>query len=101
MGNNFQSDVNEEVTNKVKEPRKYNAVLLNDDYTPFEHVINVLYHIFGKTEKEAESIAMKVHTEGQAICGTYSKEICEMKVEKANAISKQEGFPLKVDMKAA
>lgn len=65
---------------KVKEPSKYDVVVHNNDHTSYEEVIIILSNAFEMNHSEALSVANKVHTEGKGRCGTYSKEVAEMKV---------------------
>ena len=60
-------------------PNRYNVLLLNDDYTPMDFVIQLLVEVFNRTLDEATAITMKVHEEGQGIAGTYSHEVAEQK----------------------
>ena len=83
---------------KIKEPPMYRVLLLNDDYTTQEFVVMVLEHVFGKGQGEAQAIMMKVHMEGKAQVGIYTKEIAEMKVAIVHHLARQEEFPLKATM---
>ncbi|MDH5765276.1 MAG: ATP-dependent Clp protease adapter ClpS [Gammaproteobacteria bacterium] len=96
-----QSDLNhdgdlavEEATPKLKPPRKYKVVLLNDDYTPMEFVVQILTSFFGMNQERATKVMLTVHTRGKAICGEYSYEIAETKVEQVNDYSRQHQHPL-------
>lgn len=96
-----QSDVNhegdlavEEATPRLKPPRKYRVVLLNDDYTPMEFVVQILTRFFAMDQEKATKIMLTVHTKGKAICGEYSYEIAETKVEQVNDYSRQHQHPL-------
>lgn len=88
----YQEDKLKEV---VKPPSLYNVILLNDDYTEMGFVISVLQQIFNKGFDEAFQVMLKIHTEGRAVAGTYSKEIAEMKVYKVVEIAREYEFPLK------
>lgn len=81
---------------KIKEPRKYNVVMYNDDFTTMEFVVFILVSIFNKNNEEAVNIMMTVHKGGKAIVGSYTYDIANSKVEKALALAKAEGFPFKV-----
>jgi ATP-dependent Clp protease adaptor protein ClpS len=65
---------------KIKEPSKYDVVVHNNNYTSYEEVIIILCNAFEMSNQEALSVANKVHTEGKGRCGTYSKEVAEMKL---------------------
>lgn len=92
-----KSDVLER-TETVKQEKKtppYRVLLMNDDYTPMEFVVEVLMDIFGKGEAEAVHIMLKVHVEGSGLAGVYPFEIAETKVEEVHALARAEGHPLK------
>ena len=79
----------------VKPPRLYNVVLLNDDYTTMEFVIEVLQTIFGMDHERATQVMLKVHTEGSAVCGIYPKDLAETKVAQVVAFARQHEHPLR------
>jgi ATP-dependent Clp protease adaptor protein ClpS len=79
---------------ELREPRLYRVILHNDDYTTMEFVIEVLKKIFRKSADEAEAIMWTVHEKGQAVCGVYTYEIAETKVEQVKVLARQNGFPL-------
>ncbi|AZV46303.1 ATP-dependent Clp protease adaptor ClpS [Nautilia sp. PV-1] len=79
-------------------PKLYKVMLLNDDYTTFDFVIEVLKTIFHKNEEEAINITLKVDREGSAVVGVYPYEIAQMKVEKTHTIARNAGFPLRATM---
>ena len=81
-----------------KEPRKYNVIILNDDFTIFEFVIMVVMTVFGKTEAEACNIAETTHVHQKATVGSYTLDIAKSKVAKATAIARAEGFPLRFEI---
>ncbi len=84
----------EEAKPKLKKPKKYKVVLLNDDYTPMEFVVQVLTKFFGMNQELATKVMLTVHTKGKAVCGEYSYEIAETKVELVNDYSRQHQHPL-------
>ena len=77
-------------------PNRYNVLLLNDDYTPMDFVIQLLVEVFNRSLDEATTISMKVHDEGQGIAGTYSHEVAEQKQTESSMISRHNGHPLKI-----
>ena len=83
---------------ELEEPKMYKVLLHNDDYTSMDFVIEVLMGIFHKTRQEAERIMWFVHEKGKAVCGVYTHEIAQMKVEQVRAYAKKEGFPLLATM---
>ena len=88
--------IHEEIDSELelREPQLYRVILHNDDYTTMEFVIDVLKKIFKKSTDEAEEIMWKVHEKGQAVCGVYTYEIAETKVEQVKVLARQNGFPL-------
>lgn len=93
-----QSNIRERQNIKLQEPRKYNVILHNDDFTSMEFVVRILITIFRKSQVEAETLMMKVHKEGKAVAGTYSLDIAQSKMQKATAIARSEGFPLRLSI---
>ncbi len=69
-------------------------MLLNDDYTPMEFVVDVLQNIFGMDRQKATRIMLEVHTRGKGVCGIYTYEIAETKVSQVNSYSRQHQHPL-------
>lgn len=86
---------------KLKVPSLYKVVLLNDDFTPMDFVIQVLMEIFNKNATEAHSLTMDVHDKGRGIAGTYSKEVAEQKVYESNSVAKNYKHPLKAILETA
>ena len=80
---------------EFKEPKKYNVLLLNDDYSTMDFVIEVLTKIFRKSMQEAEIIMLNIHNNGKEICGTYTKEIAFTKVAQVKSMARKANFPLK------
>ncbi len=78
----------------LEPPLMYQVVMVNDDYTPMDFVISALSTFFNKDESEARSIMMQVHVQGQAVCGTYSKDVAESKVLQVVSVARQHGYPL-------
>lgn len=85
----------------VSEPPKYVVFILNDDYSTFDFVVQVLVGIFKKSVEEAIRITNEVHHKGKGACGIYSRQIAETKVELVEQWSKQAGYPLKSVMEEA
>lgn len=84
----------ERVKTEKKEPALYNVVLLNDDYTTMEFVLQVLESIFDKSPAEAFQIMMHVHTNGRGVAGTYLWEVAETKAEAVVSMARGAGYPL-------
>ena len=81
---------------KVAKPKKYKAVMYNDDYTPMDVVVLVLMQIFHKSGQESIKLMLDVHEKGRGIAGVYSKEICETKCVQACQLAKSMGHPFLV-----
>jgi len=83
---------------KAKPPRMYKVILLNDDYTTMDFVIEVLQRFFAMNRERAMQIMLKVHNEGSAVCGVYSLDVAETKVTQVSEFAKQHGHPLRCSM---
>ena len=79
---------------RTKKPSMYKVLMLNDDYTPMEFVVDVLQHIFQKTRDEATQIMLHVHQKGVGICGVYTYEIAETKVTQTVDYARKNQHPL-------
>jgi ATP-dependent Clp protease adaptor protein ClpS len=86
--------VKERVQVQKKEPTLYKVVLLNDDYTTMEFVVEVLMTVFQKTASEAYQIMMHVHVNGRGIAGVYPWEVAETKADTVVSMARESGFPL-------
>lgn len=84
----------EEARPRLKEPPLYRVVLINDDFTPMDFVVEVLESIFGMERTRATQVMLEVHTKGKGICGVYNFEIAETKVAQVMGIAKQHQHPL-------
>jgi ATP-dependent Clp protease adaptor protein ClpS len=80
---------------KLKEPREYMVVLLNDNYTTQEFVVEILKLVFHKNPQEAKKIMLNVHHKGRGMVGMYTWDIAQTKVNQVHSIAKQYEFPLK------
>ena len=93
--------VAEKQEQRVEPPKLYQVVMLNDDYTPMEFVVLVLQEYFLHDIDTATQIMLKIHHEGRAICGVYSKDVAATKVELVQAAAKRAGHPLQCTLEAA
>ena len=84
----------EEERPKLKRPPLYRVILLNDDYTPMEFVVQVLQKVFGMDRSTATRIMLEVHTKGKGVCGVYTFEIAETKVAQVTGLAQQHQHPL-------
>jgi ATP-dependent Clp protease adaptor protein ClpS len=91
----------QETKPRLKRPPLYKVILINDDYTPMEFVVHILESFF-KLDREASTrIMLEVHTKGRGICGTYTHEIAETKVELVNNYARENNHPLLCTMEKA
>jgi len=79
---------------RTKKPSMYKVLMLNDDYTPMEFVVDVLQHIFQKNREEATQIMLHVHQKGVGVCGVYTYEIAETKVTQTVDYARKNQHPL-------
>ena len=93
--------VKERVEIKHQEPKLFNVILLNDDYTTMEFVMQILETLFQKSPAEAYRIMMHVHRNGRGLAGVYPWEVAETKVEKVAELSREAGFPLRATIEEA
>ena len=91
-------EILERTKQETKKPELYRVVLLNDDYTTMDFVIEVLETIFNKQPAEAFRIMMMVHTQGKGLCGVYPHEVAETKVDAVMEAARDNGFPLRAAM---
>lgn len=91
-------DVGQPVTGEtrdaLKPPSMYKVILVNDDYTPMEFVIDVLQKFFSYDTERATWLMLTVHYQGKAICGVFTAEVAEMKVALVNRYVRENGHPL-------
>jgi ATP-dependent Clp protease adaptor protein ClpS len=86
---------------KLQKPPMYQVVLLNDDFTPMDFVVEVIRRYFHKSLEEATTIMLDVHHHGRGICGIFTYEIAETKVAQVNSYSKKHEHPLQCIMEKA
>lgn len=80
---------------KLERPRRFKVLLLNDDYTSMEFVVDILRLVFRKQGDEAVSIMLSVHQNGTGVAGVYVKDIAESKVTKVHESAREQGYPLR------
>ncbi len=81
-------------------PKMYKVLLLNDDFTPMEFVVHVLESYFGMTRHRATQVMLAVHTEGQGVCGLFTRDVAETKVTQVNEYARHNQHPLLCTMEA-
>ena len=91
----------EEAAPKVKHPPLYQVVLLNDDYTPMEFVVDVLEQFFAMDRPKATRVMLEVHTRGKGVCGVFTYEIAETKVAQVTAYAREHQHPLMCTLEEA
>lgn len=79
---------------KVKKPPLYAVLLMNDDYTPMEFVVDVIQRFFGKNEEEATQIMLQVHEKGHGVCGVFTREVAETKAARVVQYAQEHQHPL-------
>jgi len=79
---------------KTKKPSLYKVLMLNDDYTPMEFVVHALQRFFNKGHEEAVRIMLHVHQRGVGVCGVYTYEVAETKVNQVMDLARQHQHPL-------
>ncbi len=84
----------EEAAPKTKRPSLYRVILINDDYTPMEFVVEILESVFTMERNRATRVMLEVHTKGKGICGVFTYEIAETKVAQVMGIAQQQQHPL-------
>jgi ATP-dependent Clp protease adaptor protein ClpS len=84
----------EEAKPRLKRPPLYHVILLNDDYTPMEFVVDVLERIFNLDRTTATRVMLEVHTRGKGVCGAFTYEIAETKVAQVTSYARQHQHPL-------
>jgi ATP-dependent Clp protease adaptor protein ClpS len=85
----------ERVERETKEPDRHQVVLLNDDYTTMDFVMDVLETVFHKSPAEAYRIMLMVHTQGRGVCGVYTWQVAETKAEAVVSLAREAGYPLR------
>lgn len=88
--------LDEKIKITTTEPSKYKVIFLNDNLTPMEFVVSLLTEFFKHPEDVAREITIKIHQEGSGVVGVYTYEIAEQKAVEATAISRENGFPLRI-----
>ncbi len=91
----YEEIVDSATEEEVKEPSMYKVLLHNDDYTSMEFVVEILLSVFNKSIEDAAITMLKVHKEGIGICGVYTYEVAETKVDTVHTLARERGFPLK------
>ena len=91
-------EILERTRHETKKPELFKVLLLNDDYTTMDFVVEILEGVFHKQPAEAYRIMMAVHTQGKGLCGVYPHEVAETKVDTVVTRARESGFPLRAAM---
>ena len=86
---------------ELKRPPLYKVVLLNDDYTPMEFVVEILEVFFRMNREQATHVMLTVHTKGKGVCGIYSRDIAETKSAQVNQYARENQHPLLCEIEAS
>ncbi len=86
---------------ELMEPALYKVVLLNDDFTPMDFVVELLMRFFGMSLDRATQVMLHVHTRGKGICGVYSLQVAETKVQQVTEFSRHHQHPLQCTLEEA
>ncbi|MBM3539354.1 MAG: ATP-dependent Clp protease adapter ClpS [Alphaproteobacteria bacterium] len=89
------SGVSVQTRTKTKRPSMYKVLMLNDDYTPMEFVVHVLERFFSKNREEATQVMLHVHRRGVGVCGVYTYEVAETKVNQVTEFARRNQHPLR------
>ncbi len=93
-----ESDLQVAEDTRVKKPRMYLVLLLNDDFTPMDFVVWILKTVFHKSDEEAHRLTMDVHTKGSGLCGLYTYDVARTKVIAVKNLAKKAEHPLECMM---
>jgi len=91
----------QEAKPKLKRPPLYKVMLMNDDFTPMDFVVEILTDYFNMNEDKATQVMLQVHTQGVGVCGTFSKDVAETKVHIVNEHARENHHPLMCTMEEA
>lgn len=94
-----RGETSEKTRSRIREPKRYQVIMHNDDYTPMDFVVDVLMGVFHKDETEANVLMMKVHQEGEAAVGSYSYDIAYSKLRTATTLAEEEGYPFRLSLR--
>lgn len=86
---------------ELKRPSMYSVIMMNDDYTPMEFVVEILQDFFTKSPEQATQIMLTVHTKGSAVCAVYTKDIAETKAALVNQYARDCNHPLMCEIAPA
>jgi len=83
---------------RISPPKMWKVLLMNDNYTPMEFVVELLTQLFGHSEAAAKDITLEIHNTGSGVAGVYSYEIAEQRALEATQLSRKNGHPLRIQI---
>ena len=86
---------------ELKKPPLFKVILINDDYTPMEFVVEVLEVFFRMNREQATHVMLTVHTQGKGVCGIYTRDIAETKMNQVNQYARENQHPLLCEVEAS
>lgn len=98
MSTDTDIKIDEKIKKKIDEPKLWKVILLNDDLTPIDFVIELLITTFKHSQETAKNITMEIHNNGSGIAGIYTFEIAEIRAVEATTLARSNGFPLQIKM---
>ncbi len=97
----YREGLETRVEEELERPPMYKVLLHNDDYTTMEFVVEILQKVFHKTVAEATRIMLLIHKSGMGVCGVFTEDVAETKVEIVHHLARKSGFPLRCSMEEA
>ncbi|WP_251492635.1 ATP-dependent Clp protease adaptor ClpS [Otoolea muris] len=97
----IQGETRQKPRSRIREPKRYQVIMHNDDYTPMDFVVKILMEVFHKGKEEAVALMMNVHKGGQAAVGSYPYDIAVSKIRIVTERAKEEGYPFRLTLKEA
>jgi ATP-dependent Clp protease adaptor protein ClpS len=85
----------------LKKPPLFKVMLLNDDYTPMDFVVEILETFFSMNREQATRVMLTVHTQGKAVCGIYSRDVAETKAAQVIDYARRHQHPLMANIEQA
>ena len=98
MTTDIEVKTDSKVKQVIKTPKNYHVILLNDEVTPMDFVVELLVKIFRHTPETAKDLTLKIHKEGSAVVGIYTYEVAEQRALEATTLSRDNGFPLQLKL---